>query len=177
MKKLQSHKKYEHTINQSTPESVVSPVYQITLYNIVSYPMTSCSIKLCHIISNHIKSLNVISHHIVSHHIILYCITWDQIRSDQIRAEQLRSYEITSYCIESDRVLLYHIKQSPVNSYINKSHHSTRSVVELKSYERHIQYAHTINLSIHTWEFRQSWYRSSNISHCIPLLLYTTHTC
>ena len=122
----------------------------------------------------HIKSLNVISHHIVSHHIILYCITWDQIRSDQIRAEQLRSYEITSYCIESDRVLLYHIKQSPVNSYINKSHHSTRSVVELKSHERHIQYAHTINLSIHTWEFRQSWNRCSNISHSVPLKLYTS---
>ena len=32
-------------------------------------------------------------------------------------------------------------------------------------------------ISIRTGECRQSWYRSSNISHGVPFLLYTTCTC
>ena len=94
-----------------------------------------------------------------------HCVTSPEIKSDQIRTIQNMSYYIKIHHIVS-----YYIKSNKLQSNYILVNHIT-ALIKMNSQGTHIQLLHME--TIHTRECRQSWYRSSNISHGVPFLLYT----
>ena len=87
---------------------------------------------------------------------------------DQERSYRMRSNRIELYQIIYNQIISDQITSNPIRS--NYSIVSQKRKDFSYTYDTHV-------VLIHTREFRQLWYCSSNISYGIPFLLYAAYAC